>query len=284
MAKASCESDTSWTNSFDATVSLAIYQRTATVVYDRSNSSILSVSSLTDPIDVSNEDLLNDFQAMFEVMYPKIDDITQVLEGFLTDIQTVLNDLSYWASVYCVQSELSSAQLFLKNGFPTWITHEQDLLEGFIMVPVQFATLLWQWVEISNLQALPASLHTTASSASVSQRARSEPWTVITFAVLTLSLVLWAAVCLLYAHLQNSREVHEEHDPTVAAGFRRGNPFDVDDSIWGRLWGIITWIACCGRHSPSTSDSPGGSGTGDDVVARKAGENEMLIAVGRLDG
>jgi hypothetical protein len=273
MVKAGCQSDTSWTNKPDASVAMSLYQRNATVAYAKSNFSILSIESMTDPIPAANEHLVADYEKVFRLMYPPVKDILSDVEGVFADLNSIGPDLAYWASVYCVQSEVASAQWLYNSGIPTTITSEQDILEGFLAIPVQFGTLLWHFFAT---ESLPGSLYTTASSARASYRVRSELWTVLVFAGLTLGLVLWAIICLLYVHFKSYSKVEPEHSSAINAAFRRGNPFDVHSKgFWETLGGYLRWI----WGKPSWQTTAVAKAT-DDVVARTV-SNKMLIAVDR---
>jgi hypothetical protein len=271
MSKGTCLSDSAWTKQLDATVSMTLYQRNATVAYDRSNFSILSVEKLSDANNATNVNLVADFQKMFQIMYPSIKDVKSDIEGVLADFNSIWQDLAYWASVYCVQSELASAQWLYDNGFPTWITGKQDILEGLMTIPVQFGTLLWQFVDI---KSLPPALITNATSARVSFRARSPVWPIGLFAAFSLGLIAWAIACLVYIHLTGYHKAEQEQSPTVEAAFQRGNPYDVDDKgFWESLWALfgILW----GKPSQARASS--------NVVARSL-SNKFLIAVDRAEG
>lgn len=270
MSKGTCESDTSWTNTLDATVSMALYQRIATVAYDKSNFSILSIKSISDATNAANENIVADFQKMFQIMYPQLQVAISDFESVLSDLNSIWPDLAYWASVYCVQSELASAQWLYNNGFPTWITGKQDILEGLMTIPIQFGTLLWQFVDI---KSLPPALTTTASSARVSYRARSELWIIVLFAALVLGLIVWAIICLLYVHSSGYGKAGRRLSPVIEAAFQGGNPFDVDKGFWETLGAFFGRIFGQSSQTKAT----------DEVVARTVSD-EFLIAVDRSEG
>lgn len=272
MSKATCESDTSWTNSLDATISLVLFQRNATVAYDRSNFSILSIEKISDTSNATFDNLVDDFHKMFQIIYPAFQIVLSDFKGIVDDFNSIWPDLTYWASVYCVQSELASAQWLFENDFPTWVTGSGDILKGLLTLPIQFGTLLWQHVDIASL---PPSLKTNASTARVAYRPRSPLWTVALFAALTLALVVWAIICLLYVHFSSYGKAEEEHSQTIKAAFQHGNPFDVEDKgFWSTLWDFFLGIF--GRSKTANNGT-------DEVVARSL-HNEFLIAVDRSEG
>jgi hypothetical protein len=250
---------------------MALYSRTATVAYDKSNFSILSVEKISDATNATNENLVADFQKMFGIMYPQLKDIISDIEGIITDIHSIWPDLAYWASVYCVQSEIAAAQWLYDNGFPTWIIGKQDILEGLMTIPIQFGTLLWQFTDIKHL---PAALQTTATPSQVSYRARSPVWPIALFAGFSLALIVWGIACLVYVHMSGYHKAEQEHSPTVEAAFQPGNPFDVDDKgVWETLWAFMG--INFGRPSQTRASS--------NVVARSL-SNKFLIAVDRSEG
>src|SRR4051794_16117714 len=108
---------------------MSLYQRTATVAYGKSNFSILSIELMTDPTPATNEHLVADYQKMFQIMYPLVQDILSDIEGIIANVDTFWQDLAYWGSVYCVQSEVTSAKWLYNSGIPTSISSQQDILE-----------------------------------------------------------------------------------------------------------------------------------------------------------
>lgn len=270
MSSGTCQSDHSWTNRLAASVALNIYQRTSTVAYDRYNFSILSIEHLGPPQDAIDEDSVDDLQRLFSIMYPQLTTILEDVGHAALDLNTgqAWTDLAYLASVYCIQAELTAAELFLKNGYPNWVNGQQDILEGFLAIPVQFGTLLLQQLDKS---VLLTTLNTTASWAQVSFRVRSEPWTVITFSILVFGLVLWAILCLVYAHWVAHRKVEQERSPTIEAAFENGNPFDAPSG------GILQSLSGLLGRIRGQNPTPGGD---TQVVARTV-SNKILIAVDR---
>jgi hypothetical protein len=98
---------------------------------------------MTDLTPATNENLVADYQKMFQIMYTLVQIILSDLECVIANPNTIWQDLAYWASVYCVQSEVASAQWIYNSGIPTSITSQQDILGGLFAIPVRFGTLLW---------------------------------------------------------------------------------------------------------------------------------------------
>lgn len=277
MHNGRCQDDLSWTKELNASVSMSLYQRTATVAYDKSNFSILSIESIGDPVNATTQNLVSDFKRMCEIMFPQVSDLVSAFLGSLTSPDTILQDLQDFGSVYCVQSELFSTMWILQKGFPTWAAGPRDILEGFLAIPIQFGTVLWQF---ANITSLPSNMHTTASSAQVSYRARSEPWTLITFAAITGALILWAIFCLLYAHCMSNAKINAQFSPTIEAAFKSGNPFDIKTaSIGESLRGCLGWM--CPGTSPASQSTADANAKGE-VFARTL-NNGVMIAIDRSE-
>lgn len=267
MKTASCESDKTWTTEPDASLALSLFQRNATVAYDKSNFSILSIEKIDKPTAAIHPNITSDFQRMFSVMYPSVSNIIKDIAGAIVHPDTVYPELAYWASVYCVQSEVSSANWLYQNKFPTWVTGERDILAGFLAIPVQFGTLLWQWVDLDHM---PAVLRTDATAATATYRARVKPWTVDFFAVIVFGIILWAIACLVFVHLRSART--SQHSPVLEAAFRNGNPFEITD---GGLWKIFSAVLCCLCIRPAKDSAH--SSIKEDVVVRSLEDKTLVV-------
>lgn len=268
MFAGTCLSDRNYTKPLDATISMSLYQRIASVAYDKNNFSIIDVRNITDANITTTEALVADFQKMFLVMYPPLSDITKELGGVIEDFNNIWPDLAYWSSVFCVQSEIAAAQWLFDHGFPTWVEGKQDLLESLMTIPIQFGTMMWQFVDV---QSLPPSLSASASFSGVSYRPRSPIWPIALFAALIFGLVLWAIICLVYIYFSGYDKAEQEQEPAMEAAFQPGNPYDVvDKGFWETLWAFICQIF--GKRMTTRASS--------GVVARSVGHN-FMIAVDR---
>lgn len=258
-----------------------IYKRISTVAYDSSNFSILGLESLGPPVVAVDEDSVSDLHTLFAIMYPQLStiltDITEALVDVLIDSGPVWTDLAYLASVYCLQAEITAAELLYKSLYPNWVNGQRDILEGFLAIPVQFSNLLLQEL---NITVLLTDMDTTASWASVAYRVRSEAWPIVAFALLASGLVLWASLCLGYAYwasLRRPNRVKRETSQTIQDAFMNGNPYEPASTggVWQSLGGW--WRRIRGNYiaAPQTSTSVTGP---TYVVARKVGRG-MYIAV-----
>jgi hypothetical protein len=172
---------------------------------------------------------------MFTIMYPPLSNIISELAGIIEHPSEIWPDLAYWSSVFCVQSELTAAKWLEIHGFPTYSEGRQDLLEGLMTIPIQFGTMLWQFVDIGGV---PSTLNTTANFSTVTYRPRSPIWPVALFAIMAFSLILWAIACLIYIHFAGN--IEDEGNDHVKNAFKTGNPYDVDDKgFFEVLWIFI---------------------------------------------
>jgi hypothetical protein len=248
----------------------------ATVAYDSSNFSILSIESLGPPQVAVDEDSVDDLRTLFAIMYPQlatiIGDIADAVVEF--DTSQAWTDLAYLASVYCLQAEITAAELLYKGIYPDWVNGQRDILEGFLAIPVQFSNLLLQEL---NKTVLLTDMDTTVSWAHVSFRVRSETWPIVAFALLASGLVLWASLCLAYAYWVAAHRniVEEETSQTIQAAFKKGNPFEPSSiNIWQSVSGW--WRRIRGKYTVAPQTTTTGGPT--YVVARTVGDG-MYIAV-----
>ncbi|CZR67500.1 uncharacterized protein PAC_17399 [Phialocephala subalpina] len=265
MLKADCDSDSTWHTTPATSLVLSLFQRTATVAYDKSNFSILSIEHISTPTVATHPNITADFQRMFSVMYPEVANILNDIAGAIVDPSSIFPELAYWASVYCVQSEVSSANWLYQNGFPTWVTGERDILAGFLAIPIQFGTLLWQWVDWKDM---PATLQTQASRATATYRARVKLWTVELFAAIVFGIVLWAFACLVYAHITQFWIKQPQHSPKLNAAFQNGNPFEVPN---GGLKDMLRSILGC------FCVRPGKAGKAENVEVKSISDGTLVI-------
>jgi hypothetical protein len=164
---------------------MATFKRYATVAYDTSNLSILSVESISEPklVTLNPSDLMETYNA---VLTPSGGNSSE--QADLTN--TLLLETGWVLRLY--QSEFgSSHQLPL------------TLLRGLLLIPLQFGSLAWMWVNSTEYYtnttqfALPSDLETTAVTANISYRAIAAPWTVAIFIGAVGVLLVWVNSVLL---------------------------------------------------------------------------------------
>jgi hypothetical protein len=277
MGEGSCLSDTSWTQQLNASVSMSLYQRYATVAYDASNFSILSIEKLGPWVNATNELLVSDFQSIFETMYPSLKTIVLTLlggalDGIFGDTGKLKSDLWDILSAFSVQAGFSADLWLLQKGFPTWTSGPINILEGILTVPIPFVTLLWQF---SDFPSLPSNLTATASPAQVAYRARAAPWTIILFAVVIIGFILWSIFCLLCVHVMIRRETERQLSPALANAFESSDLFDVQiPGIWDHLLRCLRWGS---RKTSPASERTAGTGLEAQVVAPTLANNVKIV-------
>lgn len=271
MKKGNCQSDKSWTTIPDASLALSLFQRIATTAYDKSNFSILSLDYIGPPVVATHPNITADFQRMFSVMYPGVVNLVSDIESAILNKNSIYPELAYWASVYCVQSEVSSANYLYKTGFPTWVTGERDILAGFLAIPIQFGTLLWQWVDLKDM---PPELITTASGATAVYRARMKPWSLWLFAGIVFGIVLWSVVCLAYAHFIKFKTAQLQHSDALQRAFGSRNPFVVTSK--GLLGVLGAVFGCFCFRASKARDFRGGD---EERVTVRALNDETVVVM-----
>lgn len=165
---------------------MRVYKRYATVAYDTRNLSILSVESISPPEVVKIDPL--ELSEIFSVV------LTPLTNGSNQDM-----DLTNSLLV-----ETGWALRLYHDEFPEGQNLPQDLLRGLLLVPIQFATIAWYWVNStedytdSTEFALPSDLVTTASTAHLTYRAIAKRWTVGAFIAVVSILLIWCNCILVY--------------------------------------------------------------------------------------
>jgi hypothetical protein len=168
-----------------------MFKRYSTTPYDGRNLTILSIESIStpQPTDIQADHLRPIFTAVLTPGFNITSDDTET-------VNALLYSLGFALRLY--QDEFTGdSQLPLV------------LLQGFLAVPIQFATMAWERTNATSGSngsefALPADLETTASIAEVTYRAKAKPWTVCVFMVLTAVLLLWCNSILLWILTQKT--------------------------------------------------------------------------------
>jgi hypothetical protein len=186
----SCFNNTSWTESLNYTTSLSLFKRYATVAYDGSTLSILSVQSISpaEPANINPADLMLLYSIALRTTKSNGSDTTQS--------NALLFDLGWtW--------RLS------EDGFPADERTPANLLRGFLTIPFQLNTVAWELINYTESMgtagaqfALPHDLETIASVGIY--RAMAAPWTVLFFIVVVESANLWVCVLFFYILLQET--------------------------------------------------------------------------------
>jgi len=178
-----CQNDTSWTDLVRWNTTVSMFSRRATVAYDSQNVSIVSVESITEPVQIPTDG--DDFALYCAVIMSSITDNT----SYSADPKTYGFSSSVFAFGYGIGFIL---RLYL-NDQPTFLDGGRSLLRSFVAVPFQFSTIMRQY---GGKDQMPPENHVTASLAHSSYRAFIDPWMVWVFASLAFVLIAWCVVAL----------------------------------------------------------------------------------------
>jgi hypothetical protein len=192
-----------------------MFKRYSTTAYDGRNLTILSIESIStpQPTDIQADHLRPIFTAVLTPGFNITSDDTET-------VNALLYSLGFALRLY--QDEFTGdSQLPLV------------LLQGFLAVPIQFATMAWERTNATSGSngsefALPADLETTASIAEVTYRAKAKPWTVCVFMVLTAVLLLWCNSILLWILTQKTASPNLSSFVEVDIGSKSTEPPTVD--------------------------------------------------------
>jgi hypothetical protein len=170
---------------------MSIFKRYATTAYNGRNLSIRSVESISapNPTELNPLDLRTVFTAVLTPGLTNSSDDTEAVD----------------AGLYYIGWALRAYQ----DEFTDDVELPLTLLRGLLTVPIQFATMAWEWVNATATInttdfALPQDLETTASTAKITYRAKAKPWTVCVFMILTALLLIWCNSALLWILTQRT--------------------------------------------------------------------------------
>jgi len=173
---------------------MKVFKRYASVAYDSQNFSILSVESISPPV-------LENVNAV---------QLSEIYSAVLTPSgSTEVVDLSS-----TLLAEIAWALRTYQGDFSNSLQLPLDLLRGFLLVPIQFATLGWYMVNSTQFYtnttefALPSDLETTATTVQANYRAMAAPWTVGLFIGAVSILLIWCNWILLYVLCRGAPTPH----------------------------------------------------------------------------
>jgi hypothetical protein len=181
----SCGIDLSWTHKYpmDQSTTIAWYKRYATVAYDRRNMSILTIENLSAPHATSIP----------------ADKIRLYFDIVMKDPPHPMNLTSKNAAPVCtsytVQYGLGWLLRMYQDDFRDYEDGALRIIRGFLAIPLQFSTEIWQQASLSTL---PQDLKVTAQLSRVSYRAIIQPWTVYAFAGMVAVVMVWGGGCLVW--------------------------------------------------------------------------------------
>jgi hypothetical protein len=173
-------------NVTDWGVKVSLFQRFATVAYDRLNVSILTIESISAPTVLPIP--AKDFKQYHEIVLGSIPE---------TPLNSTAPGFSGYAVSYTAQYGLGWLLRLYKSRYEVYHNGGLDVLKGFLAVSFQFSTMMWaQW----GFGDLPDNMHTTASLQKASYRALIEAWTIWVFGGIAVVIILWSIGCLTWVH------------------------------------------------------------------------------------
>ena len=175
-----CLRDLFWNESITVETSIAFYNRSAKVAYSVFNSSILSVSELSDPsaVRVEPSDLLRIFDLFFSNFTQDIPNYTfpSLLDNLILQLHFG-DETTVFSSTYYLQSILTlPIILFQSNG----------VIKG-------------QCMDYSSAPNLSPQMHTTGQFTQSVNRIVLAEWTVVVFTFFAVLIYVWCLGCLSWA-------------------------------------------------------------------------------------
>jgi len=191
---------------------MSVFKRYATTAYDGWNFTILSVESISAPISSEINPL--DFRTIF----------TAILTPGLTNSSDDADSIA--AGLYYIGWALRAYQDEFTNDSQLPLT----ILRGLLAVPIQFATMAWEWVNATTTNttefALPPDLETQASIAKTTYLAKAKPWTVCVFIGLTSLLLVWCNAVFLWILRQKTAAPNMSDFVEVDIGSKAAAPIE----------------------------------------------------------
>jgi len=192
-----CQQDKSWSDEIKWNTTVSMFSRLATVAYDRQNTSILSVESISDPVPVAvNGAAFALYTAIIMAPVNQTLNRTEDAKGY-----------EYAATTFTFGFGIGYILRLYVSRYATYLDGGVSLLRSFVAVPFQFSTAMRQF---GDTDAMPAANHVTADLSRASYRAVISPWTVYTFACLSLASSLWCVLGLAWIALRGP------HSPTLS--------------------------------------------------------------------
>ncbi|KAK3384855.1 hypothetical protein B0H63DRAFT_471765 [Podospora didyma] len=185
VAARTCQADQTWTNDVRWNTTVSMFSRMATVAYDRSNISILSVERMSDPEPVKING--SDSSLYMNIILSPIDKLLN---------WTAQNETYAYSAA---RFDFTYGIAFLLRLYTSDYSAYQDggvyLLRSFIAVPFQFATAMRQY---GHLNLMPPENAVTATLSQSSYRALIEGWNVWLFGWLAFSVLIYCVALLIW--------------------------------------------------------------------------------------
>ncbi|KFY92697.1 hypothetical protein V498_04812 [Pseudogymnoascus sp. VKM F-4517 (FW-2822)] len=199
-----CAQNTTWTEKYpmDQATTTSMYKRYATVAYDARNLSILSIERLTSPQETAIDAeiirtyfgiVMKDQPAFANSTAPAFAEDNSTTPVFKTNFEAANACTSY-----TVQYGIFWILSLYREDFGSYADGGLAILRGFLSIPLQFSTEIWQQAA---MDTLPEDLRVNAQLSRASYRALIQAWTVYIFGGSAFLVLGWGIGCLWWCYL-----------------------------------------------------------------------------------
>ncbi|KFY56117.1 hypothetical protein V497_06501 [Pseudogymnoascus sp. VKM F-4516 (FW-969)] len=198
-----CGKNTTWTEKYpmDQSTTTSMYQRYATVAYDAKNMSILSIERLSSPkVTPVDAEIIRTYFDIVMKDQPAFANSSAPAFSINNSSKPVFEDNSEAAdscTSYMVQYGIFWILSLYKSDFTSYADGGLAILRGFLSIPLQFSTEIWQQAA---MDTLPPDLRVSAQLSRVSYRALIQAWTVYIFAGSAFIVLGWGIGCLWWCY------------------------------------------------------------------------------------
>ncbi|KFY76286.1 hypothetical protein V499_04012 [Pseudogymnoascus sp. VKM F-103] len=199
-----CGQNTTWTEKYpmDQATTTSMYKRYATVAYDAKNMSILSIERLTSPQATAiDADIIRTYFGIVMKDQPAFANSTAPVfssANSTTPIFKSNSEASNACTSYTVQYGIFWILSLYRSDFNSYADGGLAVLRGFLSIPLQFSTEIWQQAA---MDTLPDDLRVDAQLSRVSYRALIQAWTVYIFGGSAFLVLAWCIGCLWWCYL-----------------------------------------------------------------------------------
>ncbi|OBT75014.1 hypothetical protein VF21_06337 [Pseudogymnoascus sp. 05NY08] len=199
-----CGQNTTWTQKYpmDQATTTSMYKRYATVAYDAKNMSILSIERLTYPQATAiDADIIRTYFGIVMQDQPAFANSTAPAFSNASSTTPVFKNNREAANActsYTVQYGIFWILSLYRSDFSSYADGGLAVLRGFLSIPLQFSTEIWQQAA---MDTLPDDLRVDAQLSRVSYRALIQAWTVYIFGGSAFIVLAWCIGCLWWCYL-----------------------------------------------------------------------------------
>lgn len=172
----------------DQSTIVYMHKRYATVAYDRHNMSILTIERLSAPVRAPIPASI--IRTYFDIVLAPQPSLSNSSSPAPSLTAATAADA---CTSYTVQYGIGWILTLYKQDFSDYVDGGLAIMRGFLAIPLQFSTEIWQQAD---MRSLPADLAVHAQLSRVSYRAIIAPWTVYVFAATAAAVLGWSIGCL----------------------------------------------------------------------------------------